>query len=75
MADPSGPWHAVTVGINLPALSSALTTFYTNSSAITAFLATFNQTVQVLMTYPNLLMWCAQCGAARATAVARAADC
>ena len=46
------------MGINLPALSSALTTFYTNSSAITAFLATFNQTVQVLMTYPNLLMWC-----------------
>jgi hypothetical protein len=45
------------VGINLPALSSALTTFYTNSSAITAFLSTFNTTVTTLMTYPNLLMW------------------
>jgi hypothetical protein len=51
--------HAVTVGINLPALASALTSFYTNSSAITAFLSTFNTTVTTLMTYPELLMWCA----------------
>jgi hypothetical protein len=51
--------RAVTVGINLPALSSALTSFYTNSTAITAFLSTFNTTVTTLMTYPELLMWCA----------------
>jgi hypothetical protein len=49
----------VTVGINLPALSSALTSFYTNSTAINAFLGTFNTTVTALMTYPELLMWCA----------------
>ena len=57
---------AVTVGITLPPLSTGLTSFYTNSSAITAFLSTFNNTVQQLMTYPNLLMWCAaaeQCAA------------
>ena len=52
--------RAVTVGILLPPLSSSLTSFYTNSSAITAFLSTFNTTVTTLMSYPNLLMWCAR---------------
>ena len=46
------------MGVQLPALASALTTFYTNSSAITQVLAGFNTTVQTLRTYPNLLMWC-----------------
>jgi hypothetical protein len=38
------------------------------AQAITAFLSTFNTTVLTLMTYPNLLMWCATrraCTAAR----------
>jgi hypothetical protein len=48
----------VTVGVLLPPLSTNLASFYTNSSAITAFLSTFNTTVTTLMTYPNLLMWC-----------------
>ena len=52
------------MGIPLPPLSTGLLSFYTNSSAIAAFLSTFNNTVQQLMTYPNLLMWCAA-GAAR----------
>jgi hypothetical protein len=30
------------------------------AQAITAFLSTFNTTVLTLMTYPNLLMWCAR---------------
>jgi hypothetical protein len=47
------------VGIALPSLVSGGTSLYTNSSAITAFLSTFNQTVQALMSYPELLMWCA----------------
>jgi hypothetical protein len=45
------------VGVQLPPLSTSYTSFYTNSSAITAFLSTFNTTVTTLMTYPNLLMW------------------
>ena len=48
---------AVTVGVALPALTTGLTSFYTNSSAITAFLSTFNQTVLTLKTFPELLMW------------------
>ena len=48
---------AVTVGIALPALTAGLTSFYTKSSAIAAFLSTFNQTVLTLMTFPELLMW------------------
>ena len=47
----------MTVGVALPALTTGLTSFYTNSSAISVFLSSFNQTVQTLMTFPELLMW------------------
>ena len=45
------------MGIALPALTAGLTSFYTNTSAINAFLSSFNQTVLTLMTFPELLMW------------------
>jgi hypothetical protein len=45
------------VGIALPSLVSGGSSFYTNATAITAFLSTFNTTVTTLMTSPQLLMW------------------
>ncbi len=55
---PPTPRAAVTVGVALPSLTSGGASFYTNATAITAFLSTFNTTVQTLMSYPELLMWC-----------------
>jgi hypothetical protein len=47
----------VTVGIQLPSLSVGMSSFYTNATAISLFLSTFNATVTTLMSYPELLMW------------------